>query len=343
TWHSLSAVLPTASRSRSAPRKAKQPPLPASSSMKSADGSRTNRKAASALERTLSLPPQLPLASETPATPGEQRGRRQLKGAFLIEIVRLRPDPSQPRKHVDEDSLGQLAASIQRHGVMQPVSVRYLLKEDVYQIISGERRFLAAQRAGLTVIPCVIHAPEQRQVLVRQVVENWQRAQLHPFEIADALAQLRDANQLSQKQLAEETGKPEAEISKFLKLLDLSPAVQQEARVEPTGALSFRHLYNIARLEPGEQEAMVAIVREQDLSAVDTERLVRNNIERRSAPPKRGAPVTKIELLTSKAKVTLLFRKQAPDRNDILAALEEARIKAKTIDKKTTLQIHRPK
>jgi ParB-like chromosome segregation protein Spo0J len=75
------------------------------------------------------------------------------------------------------------------------------------------------------------------------VVENWQRRQLHPFEIADALAQLRDTNGLTQKQLAEETGKPEGEVSKILKLLDLSPAAQKQARADNTGDLTFRHLY----------------------------------------------------------------------------------------------------
>ena len=295
------------------------------------------------MERTLNLPPQLPLASETPATPGEQRGRRQLKGAFLIEIARLRPDPSQPRRRVDDESIAELAASIRRHGVIQAISVRYLPDQDIYQIISGERRYQAAKLAGLSAIPCLIHDPKQRDLLLRQVVENWQRRELHPFDLADALAQLRDDNKFTQKQLAQETGKPEGEISKFLKLLELSPLVQKESRADPSGVLSFRHLYNIARLEPQEQEAMASAVREQRLSAVETEQLVRKTIERRTAPPQRGAPVTKIELLTSKAKVTLLFRKQTPDRTDILSALDEARTKAKTIGKKTTLKIHRPK
>jgi ParB family chromosome partitioning protein len=311
--------------------------------MKSADESRKNPKALSALDRSLNLPPQLPLSSETAATPGEQRGRRQLKGAFLIEVGRLRPDPSQPRRRVHDESIAELADSIRRHGIIQAISVRYLPEKDIYQIISGERRYQAAKLAGLSAIPCLIHDPQQPEVLVRQIVENWQRAQLHPFEIADALAQLRDANKFTQKQLAAETGKPEAEISKFLKLLELSPLVQKESRADPSGVLSFRHLYNIARLEPQEQETMASAVREQRLSAVETEQLVRKTIERRTAPPKRGAPITKIELLTSKAKVTLLFRKQTPDRSDILAALEEARTKAKAIGKKTTLKIHRPK
>jgi ParB family chromosome partitioning protein len=317
--------------------------LPANSPTKSAGESPLNRKATNALERTLNLAPQLPLGSEAPAVPSEQRGRRQLKGAFSIELARIRPDPAQPRKDFNDESLEELTTSIRRHGVIQPISVRYLSTEETYQIISGERRYQATKLAGLTTIPCIIHDPQQREILVRQIVENWQRAQLHPFEIADALAQLRDTNKFTQKQLADETGKPAAEISKFLKLLELAPAVQKETRADTTGILSFRHLYNIARLEPQEQEATAIAVREQGLSAVATEQLVRKTIERRTTSPKRGAPVTKIELLTDKAKVTLLFRKQAPDRRDILTALDEARKKAEAIGKKPPLRIHHPK
>jgi ParB family transcriptional regulator, chromosome partitioning protein len=257
----------------------------------------------------------------------------------LIELGRLRPDPAQPRKRVDDESLEELAASIRRHGVIQPISVRYLLKEDIYQIISGERRYQAAKLAGSPAIPCVIHDPQQKDVLVRQVVENWQRAQLHPFEIADALAQLRDANGYSQRQLAKETGKPEGEISKFLKLLDLSPAVQKDARFDSSGVLSFRHLYSIARLNEEDQAAMAAAVREQRLSVVQTESQVKKQIERRKGIVKRGSPVTKIEYVTTKAKVVITFRKQAVDQKDILAALDEARDKAE--EKKAKLNIVR--
>src|SRR4051794_932111 len=89
TWHSSSAVPPTESPSRSIRPKAKQRKLPANSSTKSAGESPLNQKAANALQRTLNLPPQLPLGSESTATPSEQRGRRQLKGAFSIELARI--------------------------------------------------------------------------------------------------------------------------------------------------------------------------------------------------------------------------------------------------------------
>ena len=199
-------------------------------------------------------------------------------GAFSIRIDRIRPDPTQPRRQFDATAHHELAASIKKLGVLQPITVRYVEADDIYQIITGERRYRAAQAIGLSEIPCWVKMPKSEEVLVHQIVENWHRKELHPFEIADALAQLRDANDYSQRQLATETGKPEAEISKFLKLLELSPAVQKEAREDATGVMSFRHLYNIARLKPAEQATVAATVREQGLSAVDTERLVKDEI-----------------------------------------------------------------
>ena len=249
----------------------------------------------------------------------------RLKGAATIELARIRPDPDQPRKRVTTESVQELADSIRRYGVIQPISVRYLAAEDVYQIISGERRFRASKLAGLTAIPCVIHQPEDRDVQARQIVENWHRAQLHPFEIADSLAAMRDAHKYSQKQLAEVTGKREAEISKFLKLLELSPAVQKEGRNDPTGTLSFRHLYNIARLEPTEQAAMVTTVQGQKLTADATERRVKEQLARRHGAMRRGRPVTKVEYVTKKAKLTIVFRQQTVERKDILDALKESR------------------
>jgi ParB family chromosome partitioning protein len=310
------------------PPKAKQHRSPAPSSTKSAVVSSLAPKAQRALDRVLAQKSQLPLGTDAPAAPGEQRGRERLKGAFLIELSRIRPDPAQPRRHVQDESIHELAASIRRLGVVQAISVRYIVADDVYQIISGERRFQAAKLAELPTIPCIVANPDEKEILVRQIVENWQRKHLHPFEIADSLAQLRDSNGYTQKQLAEETGKSEGEVSKLLKLLDLAPAVQKEARADPTGMLSFKHLYHIARLTIDDQTAVAAVAREQRLTAEETESLVRKTIVRRSAAPKRGAPVTRVQYVTTKAKIVLTFRKQTVEPSDILAALDEAREKA---------------
>src|SRR5581483_6914863 len=105
---------------------------------------------------------------------------------------------------------------------------------------------------------------------------------------------------------------------KFLKLLELAPDVQSQARADRTGVLSFKHLYNVARLAPDDQAAILDAVREQGLSATQTEQLVRDTIERRTSAPNRGAPVTRVQYVTSKARVVLTFRKQTIEPADIL-------------------------
>jgi ParB family chromosome partitioning protein len=246
----------------------------------------------------------------------------------LIELSRIHPDPMQPRRNLEESALRELVESVKRLGILQPISVRYMADADQYQIISGERRFQAATLAGLSEIPCWVQSPEEREILVRQIVENWQRAELHPFELADSLAALRDTNGYSQKQIAELTGKSEGEISKLLKLLTLAPDVQLAARSDSTGTLSRRHLYAVSRLSQEEQVIVATTVQDQSLTAEDTEAMVSKKLSRQTKMPKRGAPVTRVQYVTAKARIVLTFRKQSVTPADIMAALDEARAKA---------------
>ena len=105
---------------------------------------------------------------------------------------------------------------MRRLGILQPITVRYIETENIYRIITGERRYHAACEAGLAEIPCWVQSPKEEEVLLHQIVENWQRLDMHPYDLADALARLRDANGYSQQDLARETGKSEGEISKLL-------------------------------------------------------------------------------------------------------------------------------
>lgn len=269
------------------------------------------------------------------------QGRRRLNGAFFIELARIRPDPSQPRRVLDQAALQELTASIIKLGVLQPIAVRYIAADDMYQIISGERRYQAALAAGLTELPCWVQDPEDSEILLRQVVENWQRADLHPFELADSLVRLRDANGYSQKQLAAATGKSEGEISKLLNLLELAPSVQKEARDDATGILSRRHLYAVSRLAMHEQEDVVMVVKQKNLTAADTEHLVGRHIARKSQSRKRGAPVTRVQFSTPLANIIVTFRRQSPTTDEIVAALDAA--KAQALDTAMPLNIIRPK
>jgi ParB family chromosome partitioning protein len=222
----------------------------------------------------------------------------------------------------DPVARAELTQSVKRLGILQPITVRYVEVDDAYQIIAGERRFRAAQEAGLTEVPCWVQTPRDQDVLLQQIVENWQRADLHPFDLADSLARLRDTMRFSQKELAVETGKSEGEISKLLAILALDPDVQKLAREDTTGTITKRHLYAIVKCSPQAQHAAIhAIVRHQ-LTVEDTDRLVAKE-RSKSHAAKRGAPVTRLTFRTTQATVVMTFRRKEVRPIDIVAVLED--------------------
>lgn len=253
-------------------------------------------------------------------------GRQRLAGAFLIELSRIRPDPNQPRKAFADKDQWELAASIEKLGILQPITVQYLESENVYQIITGERRFQAATSLGLPAIPCWVKTPDSQTTLVHQIVENWQRADLHPYDLADALAVLRDSFHFAQKQIAQLTGKPESEISRLLSLLKLNPATQKQARDDKTGTYTRRHLIAIAQLPSDDQQEALIAVKAQNLTALDTEKMVKERSANEHGGKRSGAAVgKKFRFTTAKAIVTIVFRKTQVGSDDLLAALDDAR------------------
>lgn len=266
----------------------------------------------------------LPLGSP-PEPPAAQIGRKRLAGAFLIDVSRIHPDPQQPRKTRDAAKDRELADSIRRLGLIQPIAVRWDSERSTYLIIAGERRYAAAVAAGIAEVPCWVQSPEENQVLLRQIVENWQRQDLHPFQIADALATVRDANRLTQAQLSHLTGKPESEISRHLSLLKLAPEVQREARGDSTGEISRRHLLALTQLNPATQGQAYRTIKERGLTALETEQYVRDEKARVVAVPRRGAPQATVRRIkTTSALVSLRFRKSTVTDDDVRGALDEA-------------------
>ena len=257
-------------------------------------------------------------------TGGPLDGRKRLGGAFLIDAARIRPDPNQPRKRFDTDSQKKLIASVKRLGILQPITVHFLESEDIYQIISGERRYSAAKEANLNEIPCWIQTPQEKDILLHQIVENWQRLDMHPYDLADALARLRDANGYSQKEIAKATGKSEGEISKLLSMLDLDPAVQKLAREDATGFVTKRHLYAVRTLPAEKQQALIRKVQDEGITADETEKRVAAHSDRHRGPKRCGAPVSCHRFKTSLASISMTFRKRDVTTEDILGALDEA-------------------
>ena len=134
------------------------------------------------------------------------------------------PNPYQPRVHFDEETLGELAASIAELGVLQPILVRRV--DDRYQLIAGERRWRAARRAGLATVPAVVRTSDDVSAVEQALVENLHRADLTPLEEAAAFSQLIEDFQLTHDEVAQRVGKSRSAVTNTLRLLGLPPGVQ---------------------------------------------------------------------------------------------------------------------
>ncbi len=142
-----------------------------------------------------------------------------------IELSRIQPNPDQPRREFDKQSLEELAASIREIGIVQPISLRQQANGS-YQIIAGERRFRAAHLAGLTTIPAYIRTVEDEAVMEMALIENIQREDLNAIEIALSFKKLIDQYNLTQEQLSERVGKNRTTVANYLRLLKLPAEVQ---------------------------------------------------------------------------------------------------------------------
>jgi len=141
-----------------------------------------------------------------------------------LEIERIRPNSQQPRTRFSEDELENLAASIRENGVVQPIIVRKSL--DGFELVAGERRWRASQRAGLQKIPAVVRKISDEKLLEVALLENIQRQELNPIEEAVAYRKLIDSIGLTQDELASRVGKPRTHIATFLRFLKLSDDIQ---------------------------------------------------------------------------------------------------------------------
>jgi ParB family chromosome partitioning protein len=159
------------------------------------------------------------------------------EGPRSIPIDLIQRNPSQPRRHFDETELGELAASIKAHGVLQPILVRPA-GEGRFEIVAGERRWRAAQLAGLHAVPAVVRELEESDVLEIAIIENVQRSDLNPIEEAAGYQQLIDKYGHTQQDIAEQIGKSRPHIANTLRLLALPGEIQAMVR---DGRLSAGH------------------------------------------------------------------------------------------------------
>jgi ParB family transcriptional regulator, chromosome partitioning protein len=204
-------------------------------------------------------------------------------GLTLVPVSAITPNPMQPRTALDPDALGELAASIREHGLIQPLVVTQQGPER-FQLIAGERRWQAARLAGLPTVPVIVKEATPQQTLELALVENIQRADLNPLEEASAFRQLVEEFGLTQEQVADRVGKSRVTVTNTLRLLRL-PAEVKQALAD--GTLHEGHARALLALPtPEAQLAALKVVIHKALSVRQTEELVRRLLA--EPPPKKA-------------------------------------------------------
>ena len=166
---------------------------------------------------------------------GIREGTKGLSGARIIDISRIKSDPNQPRKSLNQKSLNELAESIKKHGLLQPISVEYIEQEDCFKIINGERRYKAAKLTGIQELPCIIKYIDKHVRLIHQLIENIQRQDLPPLEESESIQALINKKRMenpnySQREASRELGLPKSYVNEMLTLLKLPKDIKESVR-----------------------------------------------------------------------------------------------------------------
>ncbi len=212
-----------------------------------------------------------------------------------LAVERLQPGKHQPRRHFDDEALAALAESIRAQGIVQPLVVRSA-GADRYEIVAGERRWRAAQLAGLKAVPAIIKTLDERSAMAVALVENIQRADLNPLEEAEALQKLVDDCGLTHEALASAVGRSRTHISNLLRLNELDASVQRHVR---DGRLSLGHAKVLLGVDGARQVSLATLAVDKQLSVRQVEALVQAEQSQRPRPAKARAPALEQELAQS--------------------------------------------
>ncbi len=170
-----------------------------------------------------------------------------------VDIDKIYTNPNQPRKNFDKESLNELAESIRLHGLIQPIIVNQM--EDGYMIIAGERRYRACKMCGLQEIDCIVKRYSSRQVAEIAIIENLQREDLNPVEVAKGIKQLMEEYGLTQEKVAERLGKSRSSVANSIRILSLYPEVLD---LVEKGKVSFGHAKILASIEDYATQLLLA-------------------------------------------------------------------------------------
>lgn len=243
--------------------------------------------------------PSAPAPKVSPSAPAPKRA------LFMAAVEDVHPNKLQPRRHFDDDALTELAQSIKELGVLEPILVREKSGGKGYEIIAGERRWRASQRAGLKEVPVFVRELNETEAFEAALVENLQREDLNPIETARAFQRLLDEHGHTQESVAERVGKKRSTVANALRLLKLPESVL--GMVED-GRLSEGHGRAILQAPtPASMQRLARMAVEKRLSVRDTEKRARAEAQgkqdgaKEAAAPERSANVRDLEMRLSQA------------------------------------------
>jgi len=197
-------------------------------------------------------------------------GEKNSTGIQTVDINDIEPNFGQPRKKFSEEELHELSLSIKQHGILQPLIVRE--KNGKYEIVAGERRYRASRLAGLTQIPIIVKNFNDKEILEVALIENIQREDLNAMELACAYSLLMERFDLTQEEVADKVGKSRPGVANIIRLLNLTPYVQEKLRED---AISFGHARAILSIkEIKVQKQVTDYVIDKKLSVRETEKYI---------------------------------------------------------------------
>lgn len=203
-------------------------------------------------------------------------------GIKTVNINEVDPNFEQPRKQFSQEELNELSQSIKEHGILQPLIVRS--KDGRYQIVAGERRYRAARMAQITDIPVIIKDLSDKQTLEISLIENIQREELNCMELACAYSLLMEQFDYTQEEVADRLGKARTSITNILRLLTLTPYVQQKLRDNELTLGHAKVLNGVKEIE--DQKAIADLIIETGMSVRETEKYVRDKLQNKFNLPK---------------------------------------------------------
>ena len=238
--------------------------------------------------------------------PPSSASRERVNAVQHIPVADIEANPNQPRREFDVDGLRQLAASIEAHGIIQPITLRKV-RASKFQIISGERRFRAAQQAGLTELPAYIREADDQSLLEMALVENIQRQDLNPLEVGMSFRHLMEECDLTQESLAKRVGMGRSSVANFLRILELPEQLQGMLRA---GQLGLGHAKALAGLRgPDAKYTQIALAEKavaEGVSVRELERWVKQGGWK--APSKTSSAVQRESLSADEEQALNLIR-----------------------------------